>query len=473
MIHQLAATGKTDRSEGTQALVLVPTRELCVQVSEVINALTKRTPWLICGSVMGGEKRKSEKARLRKGVSILVSTPGRLLDHLNNTRSFVLSGLRFIVFDEADRLLDMGFENDMLQIVDLIKHKKQVDNVSSIARCVLASATLSPRLRGLANALLRDAEFVSASQLQSISGKSKTKEQGDSQGDEVKEENSTLFSLPSGLKQGYLEVSYDLKIQSFVCFVTWKARQKPGELKVVMFVMSCAEAEFYAHLFDESDLLKDCGPIFKLHGKLSQTERTQTYLAFSTAKSGLLICTNVAARGLDLPRIDWIIQYSPPENIADYVHRVGRTARIGHSGKALMLLDPSELGLLQHLKDQGMSLTKLELSSLLNLFKGTESPLLKFYALVNQNESLHQQARDAFLSFTRGYTTFSKSLKQFFNIHNLHLGHVARSFALKETPRTIVSHETKGRDQKQARTLKSGTRKFGVFKQVSEFDSGM
>ena len=96
------------RSCGTQALIIAPTRELCAQITDVVTRLTKCCVWIIGGSITGGEKKKSEKARLRKGVSVLVATPGRLLDHLRTTESFKLTNLRWIVLDEADRLLDMG-----------------------------------------------------------------------------------------------------------------------------------------------------------------------------------------------------------------------------------------------------------------------------------------------------------------------------------------------------------------------------
>lgn len=106
----LNPTGQQNRSGGTQALVVAPTRELCAQIADVLHDLTQCCVWIIGGSITGGEKKKSEKARLRKGVNVLVATPGRLLDHLRTTESFKLNNLRWIVLDEADRLLDMGFE---------------------------------------------------------------------------------------------------------------------------------------------------------------------------------------------------------------------------------------------------------------------------------------------------------------------------------------------------------------------------
>jgi hypothetical protein len=112
------------RSDGTQALIIAPTRELCTQIADVLNKITKCCIWIVGGSMTGGENRKSEKARLRKGISILVSTPGRLLDHLRATESFNLKKLRWIVLDEADRLLDMGFEQTILESLSLIRGER-------------------------------------------------------------------------------------------------------------------------------------------------------------------------------------------------------------------------------------------------------------------------------------------------------------------------------------------------------------
>eukprot|EP01035_Chromulina_nebulosa_P026201 gene26201-34277_t len=111
----------TARSDGTRALVIAPTRELCQQISDIVTKLTRGCVWIIGGCISGGEKRKSEKARLRKGITLLVGTPGRLLDHLKATESFNLTKLRWIILDEADRLLDMGFEQTIMEILSIIR----------------------------------------------------------------------------------------------------------------------------------------------------------------------------------------------------------------------------------------------------------------------------------------------------------------------------------------------------------------
>ncbi|KAG4381603.1 hypothetical protein AAZX31_15G171900 [Glycine max] len=125
IIHHLQGyENRIQRSDGTFALVLVPTRELCLQVYEILQKLLHWFHWIVPGYIMGGENRSKEKARLRKGISILIATPGSLLDHLKNTTSFLYSNLRWIIFDEADRILKLGFGKNIEEILDLLGSRK-------------------------------------------------------------------------------------------------------------------------------------------------------------------------------------------------------------------------------------------------------------------------------------------------------------------------------------------------------------
>lgn len=150
-------TPKLTRSQGIHALVIVPTRELCVQTYEVFQKLVKPFTWLVPGYLSGGEKRKTEKARLRNGITILVTTPGRLCDHLNHTESMKLDNVQTFVLDEADRLLELGYENDVKKVVDTIAdHSKNNKNIQKI----LLSATLSAKVKELAGLTLEDPTYV-------------------------------------------------------------------------------------------------------------------------------------------------------------------------------------------------------------------------------------------------------------------------------------------------------------------------
>jgi len=150
-------TNNFKRAEGTQALILAPTRELSLQIFDVLKQILKPFHWIVPGIVIGGEKRKSEKARLRKGVNILIATPGRLLDHLNNTACFKYDNIKWLILDEADRLLDLGFERDIKNIITIIDKAQTTTRQSA-----LISATLREGVKRLATISLNNPIFLDA-----------------------------------------------------------------------------------------------------------------------------------------------------------------------------------------------------------------------------------------------------------------------------------------------------------------------
>lgn len=157
---------KLTRDIGIVALVIVPTRELALQTYELFVKLLKAFSWVVPGIITGGEKRKAEKNRLRKGINILIGTPGRLVDHLLHTEMFKLHKLQFLALDEADRLLDMGYEKDVRQIVEAIQEHKVKENEESPIQRLLLSATLTPGVQRLAGLALKDPLFIDNSEEQ-------------------------------------------------------------------------------------------------------------------------------------------------------------------------------------------------------------------------------------------------------------------------------------------------------------------
>jgi ATP-dependent RNA helicase DDX31/DBP7 len=167
--------------------------------------------------------------------------------------------------------------------------------------------------------------------------------------------------------------------------------------------------------------------VFKLHGEMAQADRTTCYTSFKSNPRALLITTDVAARGLDLPDINWIIQYDPPSDSTDYVHRVGRTARMGKLGNALLFLLHTESAYVKYLQDMGLQLQNLALNY-------DQDMQLNFERYVEASPYAKKRARKAFVSSIRAYTTHTSTTKHIFRVSELHLGHVAKSFALRETP---------------------------------------
>ncbi len=190
-------------------------------------------------------------------------------------------------------------------------------------------------------------------------------------------------------------------------------------------------------------------PLYRLHGNLAQIERTETYFRFCKAEAGILFTTDVAARGLDLPALDCIVQYDPPEETTEYIHRVGRTARMGRKGEAVLFLRPEEMAYLDVLKTFQINLQKISLMTVMHYLKCKDVPRqssaplenvlqTQFQRIVASDEDVAGLARHAYHSFCRAYAAFPKAMKKIFHVRNLHLGHVARSFALISPPSQLV-----------------------------------
>ena len=315
MLHSLRFKPRN----GTGVIIVSPTRELALQTFGVARELMEHHSQTV-GIVMGGANRRAEAEKLSKGVNMLIATPGRLLDHLQNTQGFVFKNLKSLIIDEADRILEVGFEDEMRQIVKILpKDERQT---------MLFSATQTTKVEDLARISLRPGPLY------------------------INVESQQEHSTVAGLEQGFVICEADMRFRLLFTFLK-KYRKK----KIIVFFSSCNCVKYYSELLNYIDL-----PVLDLHGKQKQQKRTNTFFEFCNAKQGTLICTDVAARGLDIPAVDWIVQFDPPDDPRDYIHRVGRTARgATGTGKSLMFLQPSEVGFLSHLKQARVPLVELEI----------------------------------------------------------------------------------------------------------------
>ncbi|XP_002964093.2 DEAD-box ATP-dependent RNA helicase 17 [Selaginella moellendorffii] len=448
IVHGLQAREpKITRTEGTFAVILVPTRELCIQVCGVAEQLVHRFHWLVPGHIMGGENRAKEKARLRKGITILIATPGRLLDHLKNTASFQYDFLQWIVFDEADRLLDMGFEKDIRSILDFLgTHQRN----GSKRQHVLLSATLNDRVNKLAKISLCDPATI---------GLSSTPPEG---APDLDTNANIEYSISDKLQQCVLKVSSKIRLVTLLALLRLKLYSTKGSYKIVVFFSTCDAVDFhhtvmsrFSWVMDDGSSMRgrflDCD-IFKLHGNVEQRERTDTFHKFSQAERALLLCTDVAARGLDFKGLSFIVQYDPPGEPVDYVHRVGRTARLGRKGEAALFLQPCEAEYVQELRKHGVVLKDLDTRKVLDsiytisqkrsfasvdvaeMHPAAAAMQTALESFVTSEGDLKQLAVNAFRSSVRAYAVHREGLRKIFQVRMLHLGHVAKSFALRDAP---------------------------------------
>lgn len=469
-----------DRSHGTRAVIITPTRELAQQIYGVLSRLCQPFPFIVPGIIAGGEKRKSEKARLRKGCTVLVATPGRLLDHLRTTASFICdqTSLGWIVLDEADRLLDLGFGAQISEIVQCLRTRSRERDDSSGAGSAtdssdeedlgpgssgprkepsplphqgtltyLVSATVSPAVKSLALEILSDdAMFVDASLAtlrrieneaskekkygQDAANDKKNEAQNDSSDkadtktgganasdkgkqddqldgnsndtctihskDDSEKEKTTQYSAPSTLTQSCMIVHLKWRLVTILGLTAQVALASQRLMdnsskqnatvgnanasnaatsagrgtKAILFLASCDSVEFHYTILrallprivgksekhGSNSSPAPAFPVLRLHGNVPQSERTVVYRTFSESSSGLLIATDVAARGLDLPEVDLIIQADAPTETQDYVHRIGRTARKGTRGSAILLLQPHEQPYVELLQAAGLNI---------------------------------------------------------------------------------------------------------------------
>lgn len=414
----LSSLSYIDRSIGTLAVIIAPTRELAKQISEVLEQLLtlrlrprsdnpeetfenseRLTRWLVSGLLTGGATKTHEKARLRKGIPILVATPGRLLDHLQNTASFNMGKCRWLILDEADRLMEMGFEETVQGIlkgmdgrrrlaIQAEEEGKTTDVVGwewRERRTVLCSATIREDVQKLAGTALKNPVIIKTFQPLSdaqLLGSHNTAEAGT---------NSENFTPPSQLSQRYTIVPLKLRLVTLVALLRSllsEALEKRHGTKIIVFFSCTDSVDFHWSLLTRSKMGRDDSiekfndpesdeeneggesdsqsdniqapssilpkaDIYRLHGSLPLQLRMSSLKGFASksksgdpnsSRSSILFCTSVASRGLDLPFVRAVIQYDlPTEGGADeYVHRVGRTARVGKGGEAWAIISPSE-----------------------------------------------------------------------------------------------------------------------------------
>lgn len=388
---------------GVGSMVISPTRELAQQIYDVLRNISQYMTQTICVCV-GGMNRRPEAEKLAKGVNVLVATPGRLLDHMQNTKGFVYHNLVNLTIDEADRILEVGFEEEINMIIKLLPKKRQT---------ALFSATQTRKVADLARLSLQKPVFV-----------------------EVKTQDNV--ATVSGLTQGYVVCPAQSR---FLLLFTFLKRNK--DKKVIVFFSSCNAVKFFDECLNYIDVKVEC-----IHGQKKQAARTTVYYNFCAADKGILLATDVAARGLDIQGVDWIVQFDPPDEPKEYIHRVGRTARGATGvGKALLFLLPEELGFLQYLRRAGVPVAEYSFppNKIANIQQQMER-------VIEKNYHLHRSSRDAYRSYMHAYA--SHSHKDCFDVHKLDLQQVAKSFGFAAPPKVELNLKHTARNKKGTKGAK-------------------
>ena len=302
ILHRLASNPVNRTSRKPRVLVLVPTRELAIQVEESVRTYGKYLP-INSLAVFGGVGINPQIANLRRGVDILVATPGRLLDHVQQ-RTVDLSAIEILVLDEADRMLDMGFIRDIRKIIALLPKQRQN---------LMFSATFSPDIRQLASGLLHQPVSV-----------------------DVATRNTAAETVTQRVIETNREQKKDLLLHLF---------ETRGWHQVLIFARTKHGADALSRNLDKAGIKSAA-----LHGNKSQGARTRALSDFKDGKLVALVATDIAARGIDIDALPFVINYELPNIAEDYVHRIGRTGRAGMEGEAISLVSHDERGFLRDIE---------------------------------------------------------------------------------------------------------------------------
>ena len=478
---------KISRKDGIYSIIFSPTHELCLQIEKTLDKIKSCCINVVYGTMMGGQKVETEKKKLRKGLNIIITTPGRLLYHLKNTENLNFNKLKIIIIDEADLMLDMGFEKDIKECFKLIikKTENEYNNVENIElnpdlfkkfKIYLISATIDNRIRKMSNYFMKGFKAIGFEKEDNDNNKKENN--NEIKEDNIINHNNYLSNLKQqNITQLYSYIYDEFKLVHLIAFL-YNNFQK----KTIIFVSTCDLCEYLSKIITEIEINinnNDKSPekninlfsqkTYKLHGKMKHEERKIVFNEFNLDNTGILIATDVASRGLDFQEVEWIIHYDINPDIKEYINRIGRTARIDNIGNSILFLMKNELKLLDTcFNSVKNNLNEMKNSDILiNFVKNINKNILqtkidenfsdikieddvldeneiykkKYNSIINilirciknfvfKNKNNLIMARKAFKSEIRAYVTFFKYGKDVFNTNVLNLTRISRSFGL-------------------------------------------
>ena len=414
------------------ALILLPARELAEQVYQEISKFITNLKYKITSQLfIGGKKYEEDLIKYQKEIpNIIIATPGRILDFIEKEK-ISLSNLEILILDEADRMLDMGFELTVSNIISKLPKQR---------RTGLFSATVTSNVENIIKAGMRNPEFINI-----IINQNKTSNLFINE-NELKEKigkkgtyyniiefsvdnykiNNTSQEVPKGLGQYFREIQnikYKIPHLIQILYGLYFNEEKNSQ-KIMIFLSTCHAVDYFnillPELFKKLNLTNfSCS---KLHSKISQNKREKEYKNFKMEdkhKLNILLTTDLSARGIDIPDIDIIIQFDPPKNEDSYIHKAGRTARVGNTGVSIIFLKTEEKN--ENEVDQIGDISILKLIKDINI----------------SDKWIYDKAVNTFISFLRFYK--ENELKYIFDIRSFDIGNFANSFQLLKLPRLKIN----------------------------------
>ncbi|XP_044756056.1 probable ATP-dependent RNA helicase DDX10 [Coccinella septempunctata] len=388
--------------DGLGALVITPTRELALQIFETLKKIGVNHDFS-CGLIIGGKDLKFESKRMDQ-CNIIICTPGRLLQHMDENPLFDACNLQILILDEADRCMDMGFKATMNAIIANLPLERQT---------LLFSATQTKSVKDLARLNLKDPSYVAVHE-------------------------HAQHSTPDTLEQSYVVCELKDKVA-----ILWSFIKNHLKKKCIIFLSTCKQVKFIFEIFSK---MRPGVPLMALYSRMHQMRRIKIYEEFSKRSSAILFATDIVARGLDFPEVHWVVQVDCPEDADTYIHRVGRTARFHKGGESLLMLMPSELEMLEELKKKKIPINKIEINP-----TKLNDPFRKMETFVVGNTALQYTAKRAFVTYLKSIYMMKKR-RDIFNIEALDYDSFAHSYGLTETPRLSFLKAKKNKTDKTTAT---------------------
>ncbi|CAO2181012.1 unnamed protein product [Urochloa humidicola] len=401
VVEILRRRSSRPKSHEVLAVIVSPTRELSSQIYNVAQPFIATLKGISSMLLVGGLDIKAELKRVEEeGANILVGTPGKLYDIMQrDDASLDYKNLEILILDEADRLLDMGFQKHVNFILS---------NLPKLRRTGLFSATQTKAVADLSKAGLRNPIKVDVKTEAKLTSK------------DAGQQELGPSKTPLGLRLEYMICEASKKSSQLVDFLV----QNSGK-KIMVYFATCACVDYWAVVLPLLNSLKG-SPIISYHGKMKQGPREKALASFSALSSGILVCTDVAARGLDIPSVDLIVQYDPPQDPNVFIHRAGRTARYDQEGDAIVFLLPKEDTYVEFLKLRGVPLTERECPS------NTEDVVPQIRNAALEDRNVMEKGLRAFVSFVRAYKEHHCSY--IFRWKDLEIGKLAMEYGLLQIP---------------------------------------
>ncbi|XP_058128593.1 probable ATP-dependent RNA helicase DDX10 [Anopheles ziemanni] len=379
-------TLKWTRLDGLGALIITPTRELALQIFETMAQIGSHHD-ITTGLIIGGQNLKHER-NLLHNLNVMISTPGRLLQHMDQNPLFDATNLKVLVLDEADRCLDLGFKSAMDAILE---------NLPQIRQTLLFSATQTKSVCDLARVNLKDPRCIAPHEHEAI-------------------------ATPVKLQQSYVTVELHEKLT-----VLWSFLRTHPKQKIIVFFATCKQVKYFYQVLKK---LRPASLLLPLYGGMNQEKRNKIYSEFCGKNSNVcLLATDVASRGLDFPRVNWVVQMDCPEDVTQYIHRAGRTARLNASGENLLVLIPHEVPVML----ESLAIEKIPIKQIKIDDRQLFSPLVKIQSLLAQSPELKECAKRAFTAYVKSVALMKN--REIFQLEKLKLDEYARSLGLNVTPR--------------------------------------